>query len=167
MNAQLINTVSKGIARAGRRPVLDSVDMKILKMLGADARVSLSEMGREVGLSTSTIRKRVKRLQKSGVIRGFTALLDPQKFGKGLTAFVSVEADARSMRDLMRSLSRRHEVCELYTTTGGHGLMMKVKMGDVDELNEFVKSHLQSNDAVKSVRTTVAMETVKETLLNL
>lgn len=146
---------------------MDSVDMKILKMLSADARVSFSEMGREVGLSTSTVRKRVKQLQKSGVVKGFTLVPDPQKFGKGLTAFISVEADARSMRDLMRSLSRRQEVCELYTTTGGHGLMVKVRMGNVDELNEFVKNHLQSNDAVKSVRTTVAMETVKETLLNL
>lgn len=146
---------------------MDSVDMKILKMLGADARVSFSEMGREVGLSTSTVRKRVKQLQKSGAIKGFTLALDPQKFGKGLTAFISVEAEEPSMRDLIKSLSRRHEVYELYTTTGGHSLTMKVRMGDMDELNEFVRNHLRSDGTVKSVRTTVVMETVKETLLNL
>lgn len=141
--------------------------MKILKMLSADARVSFSEMGKEVGLSVSAVRKRVERLQKSGVIKGFTVVLDPQKFGKGLTVFISVETDASSMRDLIKSLSRRPEVCELHTSTGGHSLMMKIKTENVDELNRFMKNHLRSNDAIKSVRTTVAIETIKETMLNL
>ena len=167
MVTQPINTELRNQSGLERRSLLDSVDMKILKMLSADARVSFSEMGKEVGLSVSAVRKRVERLQKSGVVKGFTVALDPQKFGKGLTAFISVETDVSSMRDLIKSLSRRPEVCELYTTTGGHGLMMKIKTENVDELKGFVKNHLHSNDAIKSVRTTVAIETIKETLLNL
>jgi DNA-binding Lrp family transcriptional regulator len=141
--------------------------MKILKMLNENARTSFSEMGREVGLSTSGVRKRIKQLEKSGVIRGYTMLVDPQKFDRGLTAFISVNVDTGGIRDLTRSLSRCREVCELHRTTGYHGLMIKVRVRDLEGLNKFVENRVSSFDAVKSVRTTVSMETIKETPINL
>lgn len=141
--------------------------MKLLKMLSDDAHVSLRKMGREVGLSTSGVRRRVKQLERSGLIKQYSALIDPQKFGYGVMAFVSIDVDSRSMRELVRSLSRCHQVCELHHTTGGHGLMLKVRARDVESLQKFVDDHIQSFDSVKSVQTTVAMETIKERLLNL
>lgn len=146
---------------------MDSVDMKLLKMLSDDAHVSLRKMGREVGLSTSGVRRRVKQLERSGLIKQYSALVDPQKFGYGVMAFVSIDVDSRSMGELVRSLSRCHQVCELHHTTGGHGLMLKVRARDVESLQKFVDDHIQSFDSVKSVQTTVAMETIKERLLNL
>ncbi|TET02773.1 MAG: Lrp/AsnC family transcriptional regulator [Hadesarchaea archaeon] len=141
--------------------------MKLLKMLSDDAHVSLRKMGREVGLSTSGVRRRVKQLERFGLIKQYSALIDPQKFGYGVMAFVSIDVDSRSMRELVRSLSRCHQVCELHHTTGGHGLMLKVRARDVESLKKFVDDHIQSFDSVKSVRTIVAMETIKERLLNL
>jgi len=141
--------------------------MKLLKMLSDDAHVSLRKMGREVGLSTSGVRRRVKQLERSGLIKQYSALVDPQKFGYGVMAFVSIDVDSRSMSELVRSLSRCHQVCELHHTTGGHGLMLKVRARDVESLQKFVDDHIQSFDSVKSVQTTVAMETIKERLLNL
>jgi len=141
--------------------------MKLLKMLSDDAHVSLRKMGREVGLSTSGVRRRVKQLERSGLIKQYSALIDPQKFGYGVMAFVSIDVDSRSMGELVRSLSRCHQVCELHHTTGGHGLMLKVRARDVESLQKFVDDHIQSFDSVKSVQTTVAMETIKERLLNL
>jgi len=140
--------------------------MKLLKMLSDDAHVSLRKMGREVGLSTSGVRRRIKQFERSGLIKQYSTLIDPRKFGYGVMAFVSVDVDSRSMRELVRSLSRCHQVCELHYTTGGHGLMLKVRTRDVESLNKFVDDRIQSFDSVKSVRTIVAMETVKETLLN-
>jgi len=146
---------------------VDSVDMKLLKMLSDDAHVSLRKMGREVGLSTSGVRRRVKQLERFGMIKQYSALIDPQKFGYGVMAFVSIDVDSRSMRELVRSLSHCHQVCELHHTTGGHGLMLKVRARDVESLKKFVDDRIQSFDSVKSVRTIVAMETIKERLLNL
>ena len=146
---------------------MDSVDMKLLKMLSNDAHVPLRKMGREVGLSTSGVRRRIKQLERSGLIKQYSAMIDPRKFGYGVMAFVSVDVDSRSMRELVRSLSRCHQVCELHHTTGGHGLMLKVRARDVESLNKFVDDRIQSFDSVKSVRTIVAMETIKENLLNL
>jgi Lrp/AsnC family transcriptional regulator for asnA, asnC and gidA len=141
--------------------------MKLLKMLSDDAHISLRKMGREVGLSTSGVRRRVKQLERSGLIKQYSALIDPQKFGYGVMAFVSIDVDSRSMRELIRSLSRCQQVCELHHTTGGHGLMLKVRARNVESLKKFVDDRIQSFDSVKSVRTIVAMETIKERLLNL
>ncbi len=136
-------------------------------MLNNDAHVPLRRMGREVGLSTSGVRRRIKQLERSGLIKQYSALIDPRKFGYGVMAFVSVDVDNRSMDELVRSLSRCHQVCEIHHTTGGHGLMMKIRARDLESLKKFVDDRIQSFDSVKSVQTIVAMGTVKETILNL
>ena len=143
---------------------MDSVDMKLLKMLNDNARTPLREMGREVGLSTSGVRRRVKQLERSGLIQKYSALIDPRKFGYGVMAFISVDVGIRGMQALIRSLSRCQQVCELHRTTGGHGLMLKVRARDLESLNKFVDERIQSFDSVTRVRTTVAMETLKEAL---
>ncbi len=146
---------------------MDSVDMRLLKMLNDDAHTPLRKMGREVGLSTSGVRRRIKQLEKSRLIKGYSVVVDPKKLGYGVAAFVSVDVDSRSIQELTRSLSRRHEVCELHHTTGGHSLMMKIRARDMDSLNKFVDEHIRSSDSVKGVRTTMAMETLKEAIVNL
>ena len=145
---------------------MDSVDFRLLKILTEDAHTSLNKMGREVGLSTSGVRRRIKQLEKEGIIRKYSAVVDPKKYGYDVTAFISVDADSQSLRDLISSLLRRHEVCELHRTTGGHELMVKVRAKDVDSLNKFVDNHIRSFDSVKSVRTVLVMDTIKETLVN-
>ncbi|HID60742.1 MAG TPA: Lrp/AsnC family transcriptional regulator [Hadesarchaea archaeon] len=141
--------------------------MKLLKMLNGNAHISLNKMGREVGLSTSGIRRRIKQLEKHGLITKYSALVDPKKYGYSVVAFVNVDVDSRTMHELTRSLVRHHEVCELHRTTGAHTLMIKVRAKDIDSLNKFVDEHVQSFDSVKSVQTTLVMNTLKETLLNL
>ncbi len=141
--------------------------MKLLKMLSKNARISLSEMGREVGLSTSGIRRRIKQLEKSGVIKGYTVIIDPHKSDRGVAAFMSVEVDSRGARKIAKALARYREVCEIHRTTGDQSLILKVRAQDLDSLNRFVEDRLNSYDGVKSVTTIVAMETFKEVPLNL
>lgn len=136
-------------------------------MLKDDAHVPLRKMGREVGLSISGVRRRIKQLERSGIIAKYSAIINPKKYGYGVVAFVNVDVDSRAVRELTRSLAHRHEVCELHRTTGGHSLMIKVRARNMDSLNKFVDEYIQSFDLVKSVQTTLAMETLKETLLNL
>lgn len=145
---------------------MDSVDMRLLKMLSANARVSLRKMGREVGLSTSGVRKRIKHLEKSGMITGYAAVIDPQKFGREVLAFVNIEVDARSIREVAKTLIRYHEVCELHQTTGNHSLLVKVRTKNLEDLKKFVDDKINAFDSVKSVMTTVTMGTLKELPLN-
>lgn len=146
---------------------MDSIDMKILKRLSDDAQVSLREMGREVGLSISGVRRRVKKLERLGLIKKYTAVVDPRKFGYGVLAFISIDVDSRGMRELIDSLKRCRQVCELHRTTGSHGLMIKVRVKEMSDLNKFVDENIRSFDSVSRVRTTMAMETFKETLFSL
>jgi Lrp/AsnC family transcriptional regulator for asnA, asnC and gidA len=145
---------------------MDSVDLKLLKMLAEDAHTPLHKMGREVGLSPSGVRRRIKLLEKNGLIKKYSAIIDPKKYGFGVTAFISVDADSRELGGITNSLLRRHEVCELHRTTGGHDLMIKVRVKDVDSLNKFVDNYIRCFDSVKSVRIILAMETIKETFVN-
>lgn len=145
---------------------MDSADLKLLKMLTDDAHTPLRKMAREVGLSTSGVRRRIIQLEQLGLIKRYSAIIDPKKYGYGVVAFVSIDVDSRDLHELVRSLARRHEVCEIHHTTGGHSLMLKIRAKDVDSLNKFVDDHVQSLDSVKHVRTTLAMETLKETLVS-
>lgn len=146
---------------------MDSVDLKLLKILAEDARIPLRQLGREVGLSPTGVRRRIKQLEKNGQIKKYSAVVDPKKCGYGVTAFISVDADSRELGELTKSLSRRHEVCEIHRMTGGHELMIKVRVKDIDTLNKFVEDHVMCFDSVKNVKTNLAMETIKETLFNL
>ena len=147
--------------------VIDSVDFKLLKMLSKDANTSLFKMGRDVGLSTTGVRRRIKKLEKDGLIKNYSAIIDPRKYGYMITAFIKVNADSRALHEITRSLARRHEVCELYRITGDYDLMIKVRAKDIDSLNKFVEDYILSLDSIKSIRTTVTMDTIKETMLNL
>lgn len=145
---------------------MDSVDMKLLKMLGENARTPLKKLGREVGLSTSGVRRRIKQLERGGVIRGYTAIVNPGASGWGISAFLSVRTNSHDASKVARALARYREVCEVHGTTGDHGLILKVRARDLDNLNKFVEEKLNSYDGIDSVITTVTMKTFKETQLS-
>jgi Lrp/AsnC family transcriptional regulator for asnA, asnC and gidA len=136
-------------------------------MLNEDAHVPLRKMGREVGLSISGVRRRIEKLERAKLITKYSAVIDPKKYGYGVVAFVTVDLDSRVLPEFIRSLAHRHEVCELHRTTGEYDLMIKVRARDMDSLNKFVEECIESFDSVKSVQTTLVMETMKETLMNL
>lgn len=141
--------------------------MKLLKMLSENARIPFRELAREVGLSISGVRKRIKQLESSEVIKRYTTLVDPRKLNQGITAFIRINVDTNGTRDLTRFLSHCREVCELHLTTGSHGLMVKVCVRDIDAVKKFVDNRISSFDAVKSVQTMVSMETLKDIPINL
>jgi len=146
---------------------VDAVDQKIVKMLSEDSRVSLQTIAKEVGLSISGTRRRIQSLMKSGVIRRYSIDVDPRKIGFSVVAFVAVEVDSRGTDHLVRELAKRHEVCEIHRITGDHSLLLKVRARDVDHLNRFVEDRVRGSLSVRGVRTILAMETMKEKIVNL
>jgi Lrp/AsnC family transcriptional regulator for asnA, asnC and gidA len=143
---------------------MDSVDLKLIRILNQDSRTPLRQLGREVGLSTSGVKRRLDRLSKLGVIQRYSVVVDPKKYGLGTVAFVRVEVDPKFMRELAHSLERKREVCEIHRITGGDYLMLKIRARSVDELNDFVERNLASKDHVKSVAPLISMEAYKEVL---
>jgi len=145
---------------------IDSVDLRLLKMLVNDAHAPLKKMAREVGLSITGVDNRVKRLEKLGIVRQYSAVIDPKKYGYGVSAFVSVEVGSRGLSELVKVLKTKHEVCELHETTGSRPLLVKIRAKDNESLKKFVEEYITNLDYVKNAVTTMTMETYKETFLN-
>ena len=141
---------------------IDSVDLKLLRVLSLNARAPLRELGREVGLSVSGVKRRLDKLRRKGVIKGYTIVVDPKKYGWAVVAFVRVEVDSKSMRELVSKLERKREVCEVHKIAGGDSLLLKVRAKSVDDLNRFIEVNLASQDGVRNVTTLISMETFKE-----
>jgi DNA-binding Lrp family transcriptional regulator len=146
---------------------MDSVDRKILRLLEKDARhTSLRKIAREVGLSTSGVRRRIQQLQNANIIKKYSVIIDPKKCGYNVLAFVTIGGEPRGLDELITVLERRHEVCELHRTSGGDYLMVKIRSRDVDGLNEFIEEYINSSELVNHTSTLIVMKTYKEVLLN-
>ncbi len=145
-------------------PSLDSVDLQILALLQKDARMPNAEIGRHVGLVPSAIFQRLRKLEEQGVIVGHEARIDPRAVGLGLAAFVFVRADERvgSSATALR-LSKLPEVQEVHHVAGEDCYLVKVRVQDAADLGRLLREKVGVIGSVRSTRTTVVLETIKET----
>ena len=150
---------------------LDRTDLAILEILQADARVSNQDLADRVSLSPSPCLRRVRRLEEAGVIRRYVALLDPVAVGLGLVAYVNVklekrkqDEDGRFAFDSFRDdVQRWPEVVTCYAMTGDIDYLMRVQARDLDDFSRFVLEKLLKHPAVLDVRSSFALDRIKET----
>lgn len=141
--------------------------MKIIKMLIEDGRETLSEIADEVGLSTSGVRRRIKKLENEGILKGYTARVDPEKAGYDIAAFLNIDVKSSEARRVAGVLKRCKGVCEVHKTTGNHGLIAKFRAEDRGEISDFVEDRVSTYQGVKDVDITMTIETYKEELLDI
>jgi Lrp/AsnC family leucine-responsive transcriptional regulator len=122
----------------GRPNGLDDVDRAVLVELQADARLSLAELGRRVGLSPPAVAERVRRLTDDGVIRGFRADVDPRALGFTLSAIVRIRPAPRQIAKVADLARATAEVVECHRITGEDCFFMKVHVRDVEHLEEVI-----------------------------
>lgn len=146
---------------------LDSVDIKILEMLVENGKENLSNIADEIGLSTSGARRRIKKLEENGVIKGYTAVVDSEKAGYDVVAFLNIDVEPSEARRVAGVLSRCNGVCEVHKTTGNHGLIAKVRAEDRGTISDFVEDRISTYQGVRDVKINMAMETYKEELLDM
>lgn len=143
---------------------LDFIDLKILDLLQKDARRSNAEIGRRVGLVPSAIFQRLRKLEKKGVITGHESRIDPATVGLGLTAFVYVKTDEPvGTRDTAFQLAKLPEVQELHHIAGEDCYLIKVRVPDTAALGRFLRAKIGIIDSVESTRTTIVLDSIKET----
>ncbi len=146
---------------------LDSIDIKILKMLMENGKETLSKLSGEVGLSKSGVRRRIKKLEREDVIKNYTAKIDPEKAGYDIVAFLNIDVDSAEAGRVAGVLSRCKGVCEVHKTTGNHGLIAKVRAQDRGTISDFVEDRVSTYQGVKDVKITMAIRTYKEDLLDM
>jgi len=145
---------------------VDPVDLRILRLLQEDGRITNQELANRAGLSPAACFDRVKRLRNSGVILGYTALLDPAKLRRALLIFVEVVLD-RTTDDVFTAFAARvtdiPEVLECHMVAGGFDYLLKVRVADMAAYRGFLGDILTSIPGVRETRTYAVLEEVKAT----
>lgn len=113
-------------------------DHRLLAELQLDARVSLAELGRRVGLSSPAVADRVRRLEGSGVITGYRAEIDPRAVGLALGVIIRIRPAPRELRKVAELAKSTPEIVECHRTTGEDCYLMKAHVRDVDHLEEVI-----------------------------
>ena len=140
---------------------LDETDVKILKALTADARLSSRQIAKQCQISIGTALSRIKKMESEGVIKGYAALLDQEKLGYELTVVTEITVSKGRLLEMENEIARISNVCCVYDLTGLADAAIIGKFKSREDLSKFTK-HLLSLPYVERTNTHVVLTTVKE-----
>ena len=143
---------------------LDAIDRRIIAVLQENARVSNVELAESVGVSASPCWRRVRELERTGVISRFVTLVDPAALGLPVSVFiqVSLEKQVESALEVFENaILQRPEVMECYLMTGDADYMLRVVVADLEAYERFLMDHLTRVPAVANIRSSFALKRVK------
>jgi len=141
---------------------VDDIDRQIIALLREDARRSFQDIGGHVALSAPAVKRRVDRLVRDGVIKGFTTLIDPRRFGWQTQAIVELETEGRfSGTDVLTAIRRHPEVSAAYTVAGQASAILIVRAQDTVHL-EAVLERVRETPAITRTRTAIVLSTLLE-----
>ncbi|MEU4557372.1 Lrp/AsnC family transcriptional regulator [Actinoplanes sp. NPDC023936] len=142
---------------------MDAIDQRIIALLVADARASYAEIGAKVSLSAPAVKRRVDRLRTSGVIKGFTAVIEPAAVGWTTEAFVELFCTGRTTPAQITVATRRHpEVVGAYTVSGQADALVHLRAADIGHLEQALE-RLRAEPFVTSTRSMVVLSRLVET----
>jgi Lrp/AsnC family transcriptional regulator, leucine-responsive regulatory protein len=143
--------------------MVDEIDRKLIDMLQGNARLSNAEMAEAVGLTVSSVHERVKKLERKGVIKGYVAVLDPDKLGKPLLAFVRLSVNSHESTHVsVRALCESEpDILECHNVAGEDCFIIKVRAEGPKQLERLLSAIRNSTDTGRSV-TNIVLSTYKE-----
>ena len=145
---------------------IDEIDLRILDMLQRNGKLSQAKIAGAVGLTTPSVNERIKKMERHGMIKGFVALLDHEKMGFPLTAYVDVALEhPRFEKGFIDDLEKLLAVQECHYVAGEYAYRLKVKAADPATLADFIQRRLLALKGVSRVRTQVSLATKKESTL--
>lgn len=139
----------------------DSLDERIMRELERDARQSLRKVSRKLGVSITTISKRMYRLKKEGIIKGYSVVLDPEKMGFELTAVIEIVVSKGKLVEVEESISRKKNVLAVYDVTGSTDALVLARFKKRSDMSMFIKSLLGMR-YIERTNTHVVLNVVKE-----
>ena len=130
---------------------LDSLNSRILEELQQDARVSVAELGRRVGLSAPAVAERLQRLESAGVVRRYTADIDPRALGYALSAVLRIRPAPRQLAKVAELARRTPQIVECHRVTGEDCFYMKLHVRSIEELEELIDRFLVYGTTTTSI----------------
>jgi len=144
---------------------LDKTDLKILKPLQQNARIPMTELAEKVGLSTTPVTERVRRLERDNLITGYHAHLNPHALGQSLLVFVELKLRSKSgniFEDFKREVLKIPQILECHLVSGEYDYLIKVRLPNMSAYRDMLGNILLQLPAASESRSYVVMEEVKE-----
>jgi len=150
---------------------LDEKDVAILKLIQEDSKLTAKQIAKKVDAPITTVFAKMKRMEEQGIIRGYRAVLSPEKLGAGTAAFILASVSYRakadgapvSQRVVAEEIAKFAEVQEVHIITGDWDLLVKLRAESVDAIGKFVVDKLRLISGLEKTLTCMVFETVKET----
>lgn len=146
---------------------MDIKDEKIIQILRENSHQSIKKMSKKAKLPITTIHNRIRKLVAEGVIRRFTVELDQHKLGKTISAYVLITVDYTQLKkrrvsqaDLCRIVRQHEGVEESAVLTGGADILIKIRLTDMEALNQFITVYLRNIEGIDKTQTMVVLEEV-------
>jgi Lrp/AsnC family leucine-responsive transcriptional regulator len=145
---------------------IDDIDLRILDMLQRNGKLSQAKIAGAVGLTTPSVNERIKKMERHGMIRGFVALLDHEKMGFPLTAYVDIALEhPRYEKAFVDDLEKLLGVQECHYIAGEYAYRLKVKAVSTAALADFLQHRLMTIKGVTRARTEISLSSKKESTL--
>jgi len=148
-----------------QQEIADEFDRRILRALQEDARISNAELAERIGLSPSPCLRRVRRLEEAGVIKGYTALVEPAAFGWTMVAIATIRLSRQNEDEIVmfeEAIRDWEEVLECHLVTGSRDYILKIATRDLVSYESFIKQKIARLKCVASIETSLVMNTIKE-----
>src|SRR3984893_1076061 len=144
---------------------IDSLDAKAVRFLMRNGRATWAELGQLLGLSAPSAADRIRKLEETGVIRGYAALVNPASVVYPLTAFISVSlANHRNRAAFLQAIQKLEQVAECHHITGDDDYLLKVRCRGTQDLDHLLAKELKDKIGVARTRTTIVLSTAKESV---
>jgi Lrp/AsnC family leucine-responsive transcriptional regulator len=142
---------------------LDDIDLKILNLLLQDGRIAHSAIGKEIDLSGPSVYARIQRMEREGIIKGYAALLAPEKVGRGLAAFVRIRTQTPGYESdaFEQFIQEEAQILECHDVDGEDCYILKVRTASTQSLQKLLET-IRSFPGITRTVTTIALETLKE-----
>ncbi len=149
-------------ARAG----IDEIDVQLLSHLQADGRITNADLAKAVGLSAPSVLQRVRNLEKSGIIKSYTALLDAERLGYRLTALTTVSLalhEAQPVERFRKAVQEIPEIVETYHVTGEFDFLLKILVRDMRHYEALLRDKILKIRGIAQIKTSFVLGTTKHT----
>lgn len=146
-------------------PKLDATDKKIIQLLQTEGRIANNELAKRIGLTTTPTLERVRRLEREGVIEGYSAKVNKESVGRGFTTFVKVTLSVHQLKLLEEFTSAVQEIPEIlgcYHTTGDGDFLLHVVAKDTKDYENLMRTKLTTLPDVERLHTSIVLNTIKE-----
>jgi Lrp/AsnC family transcriptional regulator len=144
---------------------IDELDREIIALLKRDAKLSIKEIANLVGITTTPVHNRIKKLEKSGIIEKYVAVVDNRKLHNGMYVFCSVSLDVQKLKEIeifKEEIRKLPEVLECYLMGGANDFLLKVMVKDLDAYHQFSSGKLAALNNVNQIKSTFVLDVVKK-----